>query len=185
MKIGLLGGTFNPVHYGHLFVARQVKEQCQLDRVCLMPTYLPPHKQTIASTERLAMLERAIESDAELAIETIELERQGKSYSYDTMKELTKRHPENEYYFIIGGDMIESLHEWYRIDDLMQLVTFIGVDRPGYSSQSIYPIQRVELPTLDISSSLIRSYCQQQRSIRYLLPDTVIDYINERGLYND
>lgn len=185
MKIGLLGGTFNPVHYAHLFVARQVKERCQLDKVYLMPTYLSPHKETIAVEERLKMLEIATADDDDLEIETIEIERMGKSYSYETMKELTRLHPENEYYFIIGGDMVESLSTWYRIDDLLELVTFIGVSRPGYQLNSPYPIWQVELPKLEISSSLIRRYCQEKQSIRYLLPDSVIQYINERGLYND
>lgn len=185
MKIGLLGGTFNPVHYGHLFVARQIKECCHLDRVLLMPAYQPPHKETISATDRLNMLKLAIADDDELGIETVELERQTVSYSFETMKQLTEEHPENEYYFIIGGDMVEYLPNWYRIDDLIQMVTFIGVDRPGYHAISDYSIWHVELPQLDISSSLIRQFCKENRSIRYLLPDEVIQYIHERRLYND
>lgn len=185
MKIGLLGGTFNPVHYGHLFIARQIKERCQLDQVLLMPTYVPPHKKTISATDRLNMLKLAVANDDELGIEPIEIQRQAVSYSYDTMKQLTTAHPENDYYFIIGGDMVEYLPHWHRIDELLELVTFIGVDRPGYQVTSDYPIWHVELPQLDISSSLIRQFCRSHQSVRYLLPDEVIQYIFERRLYND
>jgi len=124
-QIGILGGNFNPVHNAHLVVADQVRQQLGLDQVLLMPEYEPPHvdkKETIDEQHRLKMLELAIEGIEGLGIETIELERKGISYSYDTMKLLTEQHPDTDYYFIIGADMVDYLPKWYRIDELVELV---------------------------------------------------------------
>ena len=135
-----LGGNFNPVHNAHLVVADQVRQQLCLDQVLLMPEYEPPHvdaKGTIAEHHRLKMLELAIEGIEGLGIETIELERKGISYTYDTMKFLTEKHPDTDYYFIIGGDMVDYLPTWYRIDDLMKMVNFVGVRRQGAENNTI------------------------------------------------
>ena len=110
-RVGILGGTFNPIHHGHLIMAEQVKSQLDLDKVMFMPDNLPPHvdaKSAIDAKYRLKMAELAIETNPDFEIEDIELKRGGVSYTYDTMKELTLRNPETEYYFIIGGDMVED-----------------------------------------------------------------------------
>ncbi|KAA9220145.1 MULTISPECIES: nicotinate-nucleotide adenylyltransferase [Aerococcus] len=187
-RIGLLGGTFNPIHQGHLMVAEQVYEKLCLDRVDFMPSNLPPHvehKETIAADKRLAMLNLAIQANDHFAIEKIELDRPGKSYTYDTMDILTTLHPDNEYYFIIGGDMVENLPKWYRVEELMQLCHFVGVQRPGYDMPSDYNIIYVDSPQIDISSSYIRQSVNKGSSIRYLLPEAVRDYIDKEGLYRD
>ncbi|MDK6292173.1 MULTISPECIES: nicotinate-nucleotide adenylyltransferase [Aerococcus] len=187
-RIGLLGGTFNPIHQGHLMVAEQVYEKLCLDRVDFMPSNLPPHaehKETIAADKRLAMLDLAIQANDHFAIEKIELDRPGKSYTYDTMDILTTLHPDNEYYFIIGGDMVENLPKWYRVEELMQLCHFVGVQRPGYDMPSDYNIIYVDSPQIDISSSYIRQSVNKGSSIRYLLPEAVRDYIDKEGLYRD
>ena len=117
-QIGILGGNFNPVHNAHLVVADQVRQQLGLDQVLLMPEYEPPHvdkKETIDEKHRLKMLELAIEGIEGLGIETIELERKGISYTYDTMKLLTEQHSDTDYYFIIGADMVDYLPKWYRL----------------------------------------------------------------------
>ncbi|MGK0551369.1 nicotinate-nucleotide adenylyltransferase [Enterococcus faecalis] len=185
-QVGLLGGNFNPVHLAHLVIADQVQQQLGLDEVYLMPTYLPPHvdeKKTISSKHRLAMLELAVADNPFLKIEPLEIIRKGKSYTYDTMKELTEQHPDVDYYFIIGGDMVEYLPKWYKIDELLQLIQFVGIRRPQYSTVSPYPIIWVDVPQMDISSTFIRQKIKDGCSTRYLLPDSVSQYIQEKGLY--
>ncbi|MHA8111011.1 nicotinate-nucleotide adenylyltransferase [Lactobacillaceae bacterium Melli_B4] len=185
-NIGLLGGTFNPVHTGHLIIADQVRSQLGLDQVLLMPDAIPPHvdrKTAIDTSHRVNMLRVATESNDKLGIELSEIIRGGKSYTYDTIRELTNRFPNNNYYFIIGGDMVEYLPKWHRIDELIKLVQFVGVKRSGYPITSHYPVVWVDVPMLDISSTLIRSKIHQKQSIRYLVPNAVNNYIKENHLY--
>ncbi|MEI5993305.1 nicotinate-nucleotide adenylyltransferase [Candidatus Enterococcus mansonii] len=187
-QVGILGGNFNPVHLAHLVMADQVQQQLGLDKVYLMPTYLPPHvdeKKTIDSEHRLAMLELAIADNRHLAVEPIELLRKGKSYTYDTMKTLTQNNPDTDYYFIIGGDMVEYLPKWYKIDELLTLTSFVGIRRPNYGTITPYPIIWVDVPQMDISSTMIRQKVKNGCSTRYLLPDSVIHYIEEKELYVD
>lgn len=127
-QVGILGGNFNPVHNAHLVVADQVRQQLGLDEVLLMPEYEPPHvdkKETIDEKHRLNMLMLAINGIEGLDIETIELERKGISYTYDTMKLLTEANPDTDYYFIIGADMVEYLPKWHRIDELIEMVNLL------------------------------------------------------------
>lgn len=185
-QVGILGGNFNPVHNAHLIVADQVRQQLGLDQVLLMPEYQPPHvdkKETIPEHHRLKMLELAIEGIEGLAIETIELERKGISYTYDTMKILTEQHPDTDYYFIIGADMVDYLPKWYRIDELVDMVQFVGVQRPRYKSGTSYPVIWVDVPLMDISSSMVRDFLAQGRKPNFLLPQPVLDYIEKEGLY--
>ena len=185
-QIGILGGNFNPVHNAHLVVADQVRQQLGLDQVLLMPEYEPPHvdkKETIDEQHRLKMLELAIEGIEGLGIETIELERKGISYTYDTMKLLTEQHPDTDYYFIIGADMVDYLPKWYRIDELVELVQFVGVQRPHYKAGTSYPVIWVDVPLMDISSSMVRDFLAQGRTPNFLLPQPVLDYIEKEGLY--
>ena len=128
-QVGILGGNFNPVHNAHLVVADQVRQQLCLDQVLLMPEYEPPHvdkKSTIDEKHRLKMLKLAIEGIEGLGIETIELERKGISYTYDTMKFLTEKHPDTDYYFIIGADMVDYLPKWHRIDELVDFSDIVN-----------------------------------------------------------
>ncbi|MGT2736931.1 nicotinate-nucleotide adenylyltransferase [Streptococcus orisratti] len=185
-QIGILGGNFNPVHNAHLVVADQVRQQLGLDQVLLMPEYQPPHvdkKETIDEKHRLKMLELAIDGVEGLGIETIELERKGISYTYDTMKLLTEKNPDVDYYFIIGADMVDYLPKWYKIDELVKMVQFVGVQRPKYKAGTSYPVIWVDVPLMDISSSMIRHFITEGRMPNYLLPKTVLDYIREEGLY--
>lgn len=187
-QVGILGGTFNPVHLAHLVMADQAGKNLGLDEVYLMPSYQPPHvdeKKTIDASHRLKMLELAIADNPFLKIETIELTRKGKSYTYDTMKALTQNNPETDYYFIIGGDMVEYLPKWYKIDELVTMVNFVGIQRTGYTTETPYPVIWVDIPEIDISSTKIRQKIQQGCSVRYLVPDKVIDYIQKEGLYQD
>lgn len=185
-QVGILGGNFNPVHNAHLVVADQVRQQLGLDKVLLMPEYLPPHvdaKGTIAEHHRLKMLELAIEGIEGLEIETIELERKGISYTYDTMLLLNERDPDTDYYFIIGADMVDYLPKWHRIDELVEIVQFVGVQRPRYKVGTSYPVIWVDVPLMDISSSMVRDFVAKGRTPNFMLPKPVLDYIKKEGLY--
>ena len=185
-QVGILGGNFNPVHNQHLLIANQVGTALNLEKVYLMPEYLPPHvdeKDTIEAEHRLNMLKLAIADNPLFDIEQAELQRKGKSYTYDTMKALIAQNPDTDYYFIIGGDMVEYLPKWYKIDELVEMVQFVGVKRPGYTIDTPYPIIWLDAPMMDLSSSLIRKKIAQGCSIRYLVPEAVRNYILEKGLY--
>lgn len=185
-QVGILGGNFNPVHNAHLVVADQVRQQLNLDEVLLMPEFTPPHvdkKETIDELHRLNMLKMAIAGVDGLGLETIELERRGISYTYDTMKLLTEKNPDTDYYFIIGADMVDYLPKWYKIDELVDMIQFVGVQRPRYKAGTSYPIIWVDVPLMDISSSMVRDFIAKGRVPNYLLPHEVLDYIEENGLY--
>lgn len=185
-QIGILGGNFNPIHNAHLIVADQVRQQLGLDKVFLMPEYLPPHvdtKSTIDEKHRLEMVKLAIDSVEGLDVETLELERKGISYTYDTMKLLIEKNPDVDYYFIIGADMVDYLPKWHKIDELVKMVQFVGVQRPKYKAGTSYPLIWVDVPLMDISSSMIRQFIKSKRQPNYLLPKAVLEYINKEGLY--
>ena len=189
VKVGILGGTFNPPHMGHLMMAEQVKDQLDLDKIFFMPTAQPPHssvtKTTISSEKRVHMLELATIDNPDFEIERFEVDNGGKNYTYDTMKALIELYPTVEFYFIVGGDMIVDMPTWYKIDELVQLVQFVGVNRPGYLVETDYSIIMVDIPSIDISSSTIRKKVGQNCSIKYLVPDDVCNYIALEGLYQD
>lgn len=185
-KVGILGGTFDPPHIGHLIIANEVLNRLQLDEVKFMPNQEPPHKvKTSATTgeDRVRMLELLIDNNTAFSIENIELERIGLSYTFDTMKLLQERNPDHEYYFIIGGDMVEYLPKWHQIDGLVKLIRFVGVNRSNFSVKSSYPLTQVDMPFIDISSTLIRERASSGDTIRYLVPKGVEAYIKEHGLY--
>ncbi|MGT2807477.1 nicotinate-nucleotide adenylyltransferase [Streptococcus iniae] len=185
-QVGIMGGNFNPVHHAHLVVADQVRQQLGLDEVLLMPEFKPPHvdtKETISEKHRLNMLNLATKGYDGLTIETIEIERKGISYTFDTMTLLKEKNPDVDYYFIIGADMVDYLPKWHRIDELVEMVQFVGVQRPKYKTGTSYPVIWVDVPLMDISSSMIREFIKKGRQPNYLLPKNVLDYINEEGLY--
>ena len=185
-KIGILGGTFNPPHTGHLVIANEVFHALGLDKVWFMPNQVPPHKSIaspVSNSDRLAMLELAIIDNPNFRIETVELDRNGPSYTYETMKILKDMYKEVEFYFIIGGDMVEYLPKWREIDKLLEMVKFVGVSRPSFKDQSEHDILYAATPQMEISSSMIRERVKEGKNIRYLLPEPVREYIEEHGLY--
>lgn len=188
-KVGILGGTFNPPHMGHLIMAEQVKDQLDLDKIFFMPTAQPPHssveKTTIDADIRMHMLELAIMDNPDFVVERYEVEQGGKNYTYNTMKALIDLYPTVDFYFIVGGDMIADMPTWYRIDDLVELVQFVGVNRPGYIVETEYPIIMVDIPMIDVSSSEIRKKVRTNCTIKYLVPEDVRNYIALEGLYQD
>lgn len=185
-KVGILGGTFNPPHIGHLIMANEAYHALSLDEVRFMPNAIAPHKiieGDPTAEERRNMVEIAIAPYPQFKLETIEIERGGVSYTYDTMLELTKREPDTEFYFIIGGDMIDSLHTWYKIDELLKLVQFVGFKRPGANSKTVLDILMIEAPEVNLSSSFIRKRLKTGETLQFLLPDDVEKYIRKEGLY--
>lgn len=185
-KVGILGGTFDPPHYGHLLIANEVLAALQLDEIWFMPNQEPPHKKksdAVKNEDRLRMLQLALGNNQAFIIQPIELERKGPSYTVETMKMINDQYSDHQFFFIIGADMIEYLPKWHKIDELVKLVKFVGVDRPHYSHQTDYPVLYVDVPTMEISSSMIRERVKSGKTIRYLLPDSVIQYIEEKSLY--
>ncbi|MBM6753948.1 nicotinate-nucleotide adenylyltransferase [Lactobacillus alvi] len=186
-RIGLYGGTFNPVHNAHLMVADQVGHALRLNRVDFMPDAIPPHvdkKAAIDAKDRVAMLRLAIQGNSLFGLELAEIQRGGVSYTYDTIKQLKEAHPENDYYFIIGGDMVDYLPKWHRINELIKMVNFVAVRRPGAKNESDYPVIWVDVPEVQFSSNDIRQRIKMGTSIRYMVPDAVANYIEEHHLYH-
>ncbi|KMJ60202.1 nicotinate-nucleotide adenylyltransferase [Bacillus sp. LL01] len=185
-KVGIIGGTFDPPHLGHLLIANDVRQKLDLDEIWFMPNHIPPHKQSDAITPteiRVGMLKAAVESNESFRVETIELQREGPSYTYDTMLLLRERNPDTSFYFIIGADMVEYLPKWHNIKELLEIVTFVGVKRPGYSFSTEYQVLEVETPQMAISSTMIRKRIQEGWTSQYLVPERVKEIIEEKRLY--
>lgn len=185
-KIGILGGTFNPPHLGHLVMANEAMHALELDEVRFMPNAIPPHKHVSympTDTQRVAMLQYLIQDEPRFVVEMYELQAGGKSYSVETMRALTQREPTSEFYFIIGGDSVDTLHTWVRIEELMRIVTFVGIGRPGSVGASQYGVQMLDTPQLALSSTLLRERLATKQTIKYLLPCAVERYIRAEGLY--
>jgi nicotinate-nucleotide adenylyltransferase len=184
-KVGILGGTFDPPHHGHLMIAQEVMVELSLDEVRFMPTQLPPHKKgTITSGEmRIEMLRLATNDNDRFFIETIEFKRTGPSYTFDTMKLLINKEPLTTFYFIIGADMVEYLPKWYKVDELVKMVQFVGLKRPGYKLSLQFPLIEVEVPPFAISSSTLRKRFADGKNTKYYLPENVRNFIKENELY--
>lgn len=185
-KVGILGGTFNPPHIGHLLIANEVKHALGLDEVRLMPTAVPPHKvapNDATARQRLHMVELAVTHMAGLVVSPFEVDRGGISFTYDTMEQLTTLEPDNDFYFIIGGDMIDLLPEWHRIEELVSLVNFVGVKRPETIGTTQFSIQFVDIPQIDLSSTLIRQRFAEKGTVQLLITPAVEAFIRQEGLY--
>lgn len=187
-RLGILGGTFDPIHLGHLVAASAVHDQLELDRVLLTPTAMQPFKageRTTPASHRRAMCAIAADGDPRFDVSDVDLERGGVTYTVDTLADIAAQHPDAELYFITGADALARLEDWKDVDRLMTLATFVGVTRPGHSFVKIdRPHILVEAPALAISSTDVRQRVRAGRSIRYLVPDGVADYIAQHGLYH-
>ncbi|WP_099158571.1 nicotinate-nucleotide adenylyltransferase [Virgibacillus ndiopensis] len=186
-RVGILGGTFDPPHLGHLIIAEEVRNELLLDEVWFIPSYEPPHKQkaSTSSSDRITMVQLAIANNAAFKMNTIEIERLGKSYTFDTMNILNDTYPDTTFYFIIGADMVEYLPHWNRINELIKIVNFVGVKRPGFHLKTEYSIQKIDIPMIDISSTLIRDRLSANKSVKYLIPQRVETYIKGKRLYEN
>lgn len=187
-RIGILGGTFNPPHIGHLIIADQVRDQLDLEKILFLPSANPPHtsdKKTIDAHYRVKMVEKTIQENSDFELDLTEIKRGGKSYTFDTIKELREKQSDVDYYFIIGADMVEDLPTWHKIDELVQIVQFVAVNRPSYSLDTPYPVIRVDVPRIEISSTELRKKVSNRCSVKYLMSDETIEYIEREGLYKD
>jgi len=184
-RVCLFGGTFDPPHIGHLHIAEKVLEMLDLDEVWFIPTYHPPHKDKAetASHHRLQMVSLMIEGQERFRVEAIELERKGKSYTIDTIAQLKRKYPNTEFYFLIGGDQVQELSTWKRFDELVDIVQFIGVERPGYQWKDAPYVKKLSIPLIDVSSTEIRQRIKTGRPFCHLLHEKVFHYIKENGLY--
>lgn len=187
MRIGIYGGAFDPPHNAHLRVAKTVKKALALDAIRFVPTKVPAHKSPSKATEkqRVEMLERMINETDSFVVDEVELKRSGTSYTVDTIEFYKASEPDNEFYLIIGGDMVEYLPKWHKIDKLSKMVNIVGVSRPGYKIQSEYPITFVEIEELDIASSVIREKIANGMNVSKELPENVLRYIKENRLYEN
>ncbi|WP_040228881.1 nicotinate-nucleotide adenylyltransferase [Bhargavaea cecembensis] len=185
-RVGLIGGTFNPPHVGHLMIAEGVRDACGLDEIRFMPNAVPPHKVKAGdadAAQRLRMTELAISGNPHFSVERIEVDAGGISYTSQTMDLLIAREPGTDFSFIIGGDSVDQLGTWFDIDGLIEKVEFIGVSRPGSAGITHYPVRMVDVPQIDLSSTEVRRRLAEGRSVKYLLPETVISFIGKEGLY--
>lgn len=194
MKIGILGGTFNPIHIGHLILAEEVREKLKLDKIIFVPTYLPPHKDNsdiISANARMAMVKLAIKHNRFFLCSDIEIKRNGRSYTIDTVKKFRELYPSDELYFIIGSDLLNYLDEWKDLGEVSKIVKFIVATRPGYPLEEISVhiaskqagISTVAIRAVDISGFEIRRAIKEKRSFRYLVPEVVYKYIMRDKLY--
>ena len=191
MKIGFLGGSFDPVHFGHLIAAQDVYEQYHFDRLFLVPAAQAPLKaQDMQSVteDRLAMLRAACEWDHRLEIADYELNKGGVSYTIDSVRHFRQQFPRDELFWIIGGDQLPLLHKWKNISQLAAMVEFIFLERPGHPSKPHTDIPGLRLHRCDghlieISSSELRQRVRQGRSLNYFCPQKVIAYIESKKLY--
>ncbi|PYI90914.1 MAG: nicotinate (nicotinamide) nucleotide adenylyltransferase [Verrucomicrobia bacterium] len=184
-KIGIFGGTFDPIHHGHLILARDAFEQLSLDRLIFIPAAISPHKlkqQPTAPELRLEMLRAAIEGESHFCLDALELERPAPSYTVDTMEALKTREPDADFVYLIGEDNVVHLPTWHRFADLSRMVQFAVLDRSGLKTTHPYPTIRRHL---EISASDIRNRVARGQSIRYLVPPAVEKIIRERQLYRE
>lgn len=186
-RLGVLGGTFDPIHIGHLVLALEACAQRDLAGVVLVPTGDPWQKPTVhaSAADRLAMAELAAQDQPQLSVSTVDIDRPGPSYSIDTIRDLHAQHPETDFEFIVGSDALAGLASWQDHEELVSLVTFVVAERPG-TPVAFEPGARVEsikVPLLDVSSSDIRSRVALARSVAYLVPDDVKQYLEDHGLY--
>ncbi len=187
MKIGILGGTFNPIHIGHLILAEEAREKLGLDRVIFVPAYLPPHKDTsdiAPAGSRLGMIKMAIKSNKYFSTSEMEIKRKGKSYTIDTIREFNRTYAQDELYFITGSDLLSYLDEWKDLKEVISMVKFVVATRPGYPLENIPSyIKTVAIRAVDISAFEVRTCVRENKSFRYLVPDVVYSYINKAKLY--
>lgn len=192
MKVGIMGGTFDPLHIGHMMAAEAARETYDLQEIWFMPSHIPPHKQKagVSGADRLAMVQEAVKSHDAFRTLDWEIVRGGISYTYETIRGLQEEYPHVDLYFIIGADMVQYLPKWQKIDELVQRLTFIGVGRPGtpldIDALPNFIAEKVllaDMPLVDISSTMLRERLAAGKSIRYMVPEAVFDYVQRSGLY--
>ena len=188
MRIGILGGTFNPIHIGHLILAEEALSKLKLDKVIFVPTFIPPHKNVegkVSPKDRLEMVKAAIKDNYAFEVSTFELDSKKKSYSVETLKEFKARYGEDtEFYVITGSDLLKDLFSWKDVNEIFKMSKFIVANRPGYPVKDVpKDVETVVITPIEVSSEDIRRRLTAGKSIRYLVPEKVRSYIIEHNLY--
>lgn len=197
----IMGGTFDPIHFGHLAAAETVKEELHCDKVIFIPSGNPPHKKMRTLTDakhRFTMTAMAVSSNPNFEVSNIEIGRNGYTYTLDTVKQLLDYYNNNvELIFITGADAILEVETWYKVEELLKLCSFVAVTRPGYEKskleQKLHYLQSkynsrlysIDVPGLNISSTDIRKRVKEGRSIKYLVPEEIEQYIYKYELYKE
>lgn len=196
MKIGIVGGTFNPIHNGHLYMAYEAKESLSLDQIIIIPNYIPPHKDANERNPEdvRQMLSLVFEGIEGFSVSTYELDKKGLSYSYETLEYFTKMNPNDEFYFIIGEDSYVDFSAWKNPQRILELATLVIFERKFYDEEKMNKAREfikktgheeifLSSLTLEISSSDIRERVRKGKEIGFLVPREVKEYIIEKGLY--
>jgi nicotinate-nucleotide adenylyltransferase len=201
-RLGIFGGSFDPVHYGHLLLAESCREQCQLDQVWMLPAFRPPHKQTrdLASDQhRVEMLRLAIGGHRALVVSTLEIDRGGVSYTVDTLAAVHQDHSDSELFLLMGADTLHDLPNWHQPREICQLAIPVAVGRRGWPEpdddllRQLVPNSRweqirnyqVTMPLIEVTSTEIRQRVSRGQSIRYRTPRAVEKYIESNHLYGE
>lgn len=197
-KIGIMGGTFNPIHFAHLILAESAYEQFSLDKILFMPSKNPPHKphdEIVSDELRSNMIQLAIEGNPHFEFSALELDRVGTTYTYETLEELTKEYPNNEFYFILGADSLFDFEKWKNPVRILELTHIVAAGRDHFSEKKMLKqieyltekynanIHLLKTPNMDISSQMLRKKVKIGETIRYYLPDVVEEYIIKHKLY--
>lgn len=200
MKVGILGGTFNPIHNGHLIIAEYIRETLNFEKIIFIPTGIPPHKkrgEVLEGEIRGEMVSLAIESNPKFQLCNIEIEKRDICYTIDTINTLKEKNSQIDFHMIIGGDSLLSLHTWKGFKELISEINIVVADRYGACGEPVVSeihrlnketkkkIISINTPIIDISSTEIRDKSKQGKSIKYLVPEKVENYILKEGLYID
>lgn len=201
MRLGLFGGSFDPIHYGHLLLAEQCREQCELDEIWFLPAGRPPHKQfgkLTSGEQRAEMLELAVADHPAFHVSRIELERSGTTFTVETLQEIRNRHPEFELHFLLGSDSLRDLPTWREPARIGTLAVIVAVNRGRVAAASEHEwcgrhlpreiderLRFVTIPAIDLSASDIRARVRRGASIRFMTPPAVETWIRENQLYRD
>lgn len=188
-----MGGTFDPIHIGHLFIAEDIKEKLKLDKVIFIPNGTPPHKKAkTADNIRFEMTKIAINKNDNFIISDIEIKRKKYSYTIDTLKELKQKYLEDEFYFILGSDSIMEIHKWKDYKEIFKFTNIVCYMRKGFDISKVKLEKELyskvifeDSIIIDISSTMIRHRVKNNKSIRYIVPDEIINYIEKNSLYRN
>lgn len=185
MRLGVLGGTFDPIHLGHLAAARAAMDCARLDRVLFVPAGVPPHRPAAAAAaeHRVAMTRLAAEGEKRFEVSDVEVRRQGTSYTVDTLRELHDLHPHDEMFLILGWDAAKLFSSWRKPDEVRRLASLVIVTRPGSGAPMGTSDILCERPTPDISASALRRALARGKTVTDMVPVAVATYIAEHGLY--
>jgi nicotinate-nucleotide adenylyltransferase len=197
LRVGILGGAFNPPHIGHLVCAQEALLQLELERVVFIPVGVPPHReieQDPGAEVRLELVELAVADDERFEASRMELDREGPSYTSDTLEQLASDSPKDELFLILGGDQAASLGRWHEPEKVLERATVAVFERVSWGRNAIIikigrlpgaeRVRYLDMPLIQVSSSQVRRRVREGRPIRYLVPDKVASYIEENGLYS-